>query len=127
MSNKTTCSTAWLDDNSGNVKILDGSFYLPAENRDADAEFADAHITGARRFNIDVIWLMVLMLITMEISLLTPPFGLLLYVMKGVAQFEVTLGQVIRSALPFIVIELFVLALLVWIPELATWLPSKID
>ena len=78
-------------------------------------------------FNIDVIWLMVLMLITMEISLLTPPFGLLLYVMKGVAQFEVTLGQVIRSALPFIVIELFVLALLVWIPELATWLPSKID
>ena len=78
-------------------------------------------------FNIDVIWLMVLMLITMEISLLTPPFGLLLYVMKGVAQFEVTLGQVIRSALPFIVIELFVLALLVWIPELATWLPSKIE
>ena len=36
-------------------------------------------------FNIDVIWLMVLMLITMEISLLTPPFGLLLYVMKGIA------------------------------------------
>ena len=78
-------------------------------------------------FNIDVIWLMVLMLITMEISLLTPPFGLLLYVMKGVAQFEVALGQVIRSALPFIVSALFVLALLVWIPELATWLPSKID
>ena len=55
MSNKTTCSTAWLDDNSGNVKILDGSFYLPAENRDADAEFADTHITGAQRFNIDVV------------------------------------------------------------------------
>ncbi|MEZ5729760.1 MAG: SLC13 family permease [Burkholderiaceae bacterium] len=34
-------------------------------------------------FHIDVLWLMVLMLITMEISLLTPPFGLLLYVMKG--------------------------------------------
>ena len=78
-------------------------------------------------FNIDVIWLMVLMLITMEISLLTPPFGLLLYVMKGVAQFDVTLGQVVRSALPFIVIEMFVLALLIWLPELATWLPSKID
>ena len=55
MSNRTTCSTAWLDNNLGNVKILDGSFYLPAENRDAEAEFADAHITGARRFNIDVI------------------------------------------------------------------------
>ena len=77
-------------------------------------------------FNIDVIWLMVLMLITMEISLLTPPFGLLLYVMKGVAPFEVTLGQVIRSALPFIAIELAVLALLIAWPDLATWLPKSL-
>ncbi len=78
-------------------------------------------------FNIDVIWLMVLMLITMEISLLTPPFGLLLYVMKGVAPFEVSLGEVVRSALPFIIIELAVLALLIAVPEVATWLPAKID
>ncbi len=77
-------------------------------------------------YDIDVIWLMVLMLITMEISLLTPPFGLLLYVMKGVAPFDVTLGQVVRSALPFIVIELFVLAALVMFPEVAIWLPKKI-
>ena len=78
-------------------------------------------------FNIDVTWLMVLMLITMEISLLTPPFGLLLYVMKGVAPFDVTLGQIVLSALPFIVIELAVLALLIIYPEVATWLPSKIQ
>lgn len=77
-------------------------------------------------FNIDVIWLMVLMLITMEISLLTPPFGLLLYVMKGVAPFEVSLGQVVKSALPFIIIELLVLALLIAVPEVATWLPGLI-
>ena len=55
MSNRTTCSTAWLDNNLGNVKILDGSFYLPAENRDAEAEFAATHITGAQRFNIDFV------------------------------------------------------------------------
>lgn len=77
-------------------------------------------------FNIDVIWLMVLMLITMEISLLTPPFGLLLYVMKGIAPFDVTIGQVVMSALPFIVIEVAVLALLIAIPEVATWLPSMV-
>ncbi len=77
-------------------------------------------------FNIDVIWLMVLMLITMEISLLTPPFGLLLYVMKGVAPFEVTLWQVVRSALPFIAIELLVLALLIAWPDMATWLPRQL-
>ncbi len=77
-------------------------------------------------FQIDVIWLMVLMLITMEISLLTPPFGLLLYVMKGVAPFNVTLGQVVMSAMPFILIELAVLILLIVVPEVATWLPGKL-
>ncbi len=78
-------------------------------------------------YNIDPTWLMVLMLITMEISLLTPPFGLLLYVMKGVAPFHVTLGEVVRSALPFILIELAVLVLLIAFPEVATWLPSKVN
>ncbi len=78
-------------------------------------------------FNIDVIWLMVLMLITMEISLLTPPFGLLLYVMKGVAPFKVSLGQVVTSAMPFILIELLVLILLIAVPEVATWLPKQIQ
>ena len=77
-------------------------------------------------FNIDVTWLMVLMLITMEISLLTPPFGLLLYVMKGVAPFDVSLGQVVRSALPFILIELVILVLLIAVPEVATWLPKQL-
>ncbi len=55
MSNPSTVSTAWLADNLAQVKVLDGSFYLPAENRDADAEYAAAHIPGAQRFNIDVV------------------------------------------------------------------------
>ena len=78
-------------------------------------------------FDIDVIWLMVLMLIAMEVSLLTPPFGLLLYVMKGVAPADTRIGVVVRSAIPFIVIELFVLGLLILAPEVATWLPSKVE
>ncbi|MCP5089066.1 MAG: TRAP transporter large permease subunit [Rhodobacteraceae bacterium] len=78
-------------------------------------------------FDIDVTWLMVLMLITMEISLLTPPFGLLLYVMKGVAPFDVTLGQIVRSALPFVFIELAVLVLLIAFPAVATWLPGQVQ
>lgn len=80
-------------------------------------------------FDIDVVWLMVLMLITMEISLLTPPFGLLLYVMKGVAErtMPVSIGSVIGAAVPFILIELLVLALLIAFPEIATWLPKLIE
>ena len=78
-------------------------------------------------FNIDVIWLMVLMLITMEISLLTPPFGLLLYVMKGIAPFDVSIIDVVKSALPFIAIEIAVLALLIAVPEVAIWLPKMVQ
>ncbi len=81
----------------------------------------------AQQQGIDVIYLLVLMLIVMEISLLTPPFGLLLYVMKGVAPFAVTLGQVVISALPFILIKLLILALLILIPDVARWLPDQLN
>ena len=81
----------------------------------------------AETLGINMIWLMVLMLIVMEISLLTPPFGLLLYVMKGVAPFKVSLEQVVRSAMPFVLIELAVLALLIAVPAVATWLPSMLN
>ncbi|MDJ0957498.1 MAG: TRAP transporter large permease subunit [Arenicellales bacterium] len=67
-----------------------------------------------------------LMLIVMEISFTTPPFGLLIYVMKGVAPKHITLSQIYAAAFPFIVLELIVLALLIVVPDLATWLPEKI-
>ncbi len=73
---------------------------------------------------IDLLWFGVLMLIVMEISFTTPPFGLLLYVMKGVAPSEITMGQVYAAAAPFIALEIIVLAVIVLLPEVATWLPS---
>lgn len=74
--------------------------------------------------DIDILWLLILMLIAMEISLITPPFGLLLFVLKGVAPPSVTLGQVYLAALPFVTLKLIVLALLVMFPIVATWLPD---
>ena len=50
-----TVSTKWLADNLESIRILDGSYYLPAEKRDAEAEFAAAHIPTAQRFNIDTV------------------------------------------------------------------------
>jgi tripartite ATP-independent transporter DctM subunit len=78
----------------------------------------------ARLLDIDLIWLGVLMLICMEISFVTPPFGLLIFVMKGVAPAETTLKQIYVAAFPFIVLQLIVLALVVTEPRLALWLPS---
>ena len=73
---------------------------------------------------MDSTWLMVMMLIAMEISLLTPPFGLLLFVMKGVAPPGIRITQIYRAALPFIGLEIFVLILIGLIPGLALWLPG---
>ncbi len=74
----------------------------------------------------DMLWFGVLMLICLEISFTTPPFGLLIYVMKGVAPPHITIRQVYVAALPFIFLALCVLALIVAVPETATWLPSQI-
>jgi TRAP-type mannitol/chloroaromatic compound transport system permease large subunit len=78
----------------------------------------------AQTVQVDLLWFGVLMLIAMEISFTTPPFGLLIYVMKGVAPPSITLKQVYMAALPFIVLETVVLGLLIAFPALATWLPA---
>jgi TRAP-type mannitol/chloroaromatic compound transport system permease large subunit len=80
----------------------------------------------AKSFGIDLIWLGTIYLLTMEIGFLTPPFGLLLFVMKGVAPPQFSLGDIYRAAAPFIMLELAVLALLMLFPQLGTWLPSLI-
>lgn len=73
---------------------------------------------------IDPIWVGVLFLVAMEISFLTPPFGLLLIVMQGVAPPGIRLTQVYQAALPFLILQLLILALVVALPWLATGLPD---
>lgn len=78
-----------------------------------------AHAAG-----IDTVWLGVMMLIAIEMGLLTPPFGLLLMVMQSVAPPHIRLQQIYGSAIPFIAIELVVLALIIAVPGLAIALPK---
>jgi tripartite ATP-independent transporter DctM subunit len=75
---------------------------------------------------INATWLMVMMLIAMEISLLTPPFGLLLFVMRGVAPAGIRIGQIYAAAMPYILLELLVMAALIAFPAAALWLPSML-
>ncbi|WP_366655192.1 TRAP transporter large permease subunit [Fodinicurvata sp. EGI_FJ10296] len=78
----------------------------------------------AELVGIDLLWLGVMMLICMEVSFMTPPFGLLIFVMKGVAPPHITLRQVYTAAAPFILLQILVLALILAYPGLATWLPE---
>ncbi|KAA3630153.1 MAG: TRAP transporter large permease [Proteobacteria bacterium] len=68
----------------------------------------------------------VVYLLTMEIGLLTPPFGLLLFVMRGVAPAAIGMRQIYAAILPFLVIKLVVLGAVVTWPALGTWLPAQI-
>jgi len=81
----------------------------------------------AAAHGIDMLWLGVLFLVVMEVSLMTPPFGLLLFVMRGVAPKSITMLQIYAAAFPFIMLELAVLFLLFLFPDLALWLPSLFD
>ncbi len=67
---------------------------------------------------IDPIWFAVVCLINLEVALLTPPFGLLLFVMKGAAP-NVNMQQVYTAALPFLVIDIAVIGLLIAFPGIA--------
>jgi tripartite ATP-independent transporter DctM subunit len=76
----------------------------------------------AETLGLEIVWFGVLMLMVLEISLATPPFGLLLFVARGAAP-EIPMGAIIRSVAPFIVIALGVVGLLVAVPELTLLLP----
>ncbi|MEO1227106.1 MAG: TRAP transporter large permease [Pseudomonadota bacterium] len=78
----------------------------------------------AEAVGIDLLVLGIVYLLTMEIGLLTPPFGLLLFVMKGVAPTTIGMGQIYRAVTPFVIIKLAVLTLIVLFPQIGTILPE---
>jgi TRAP-type mannitol/chloroaromatic compound transport system permease large subunit len=79
------------------------------------------------RLGIDPIWFGVLFLICMQLGLLTPPFGLLLFTMKGVAPRSIPMQEVYAAALPYVWFGLLMLVLILLFPPVATWLPAAIS
>lgn len=75
---------------------------------------------------IDPVWLGIMIALNLQTSFLTPPFGFALFYLRGVAPSEVTTGQIYKGVMPFIVIQLLLLGILAYFPQLATWLPSLI-
>ncbi|MGH8668175.1 MAG: TRAP transporter large permease [Burkholderiales bacterium] len=76
----------------------------------------------AEQFGFNIVWFGVLMLMILEISLATPPFGLLLFVAKGAAP-DTSMREIIVSVAPFIGIALGVVVLLIAVPDLTLVLP----
>lgn len=78
----------------------------------------------AASLGFDPIWFGLIMLLALEISFTTPPFGLLLFVMKGVAPPDTTMRDIYMSAIPFILCSLLLVALMIIFPPIVLWLPG---
>jgi tripartite ATP-independent transporter DctM subunit len=75
-------------------------------------------------FGFNKIWFGVMMLIALETGLITPPFGVTLFVMKGVAPSDVTMGDIWRAVTPYVIIDILCIGLVLIMPFLATVVPS---
>jgi len=75
---------------------------------------------------VDPVWLGIMIALNLQTSFLTPPFGFALFYLRGVAPVEVTTGQIYKGVMPFIAIQLLLLGILAYFPQLATWLPAFI-
>jgi len=80
----------------------------------------------AASLGYDPIWFGIIVLLAMEMSLTTPPFGLLLFLMQGVSPKGTTLGQVALAAVPYLACDLLLMVILVLVPGLALFLPGLI-
>jgi tripartite ATP-independent transporter DctM subunit len=72
----------------------------------------------------DLIWFGVLLGANLQTSFLTPPFGFALFYLRGVAPAGVTTGDIYRGVIPFIAIQLMIVVILIFYPQLALWLPA---
>ncbi|KXF79881.1 TRAP transporter large permease [Enterovibrio coralii] len=73
---------------------------------------------------VDPVWLGIMIALNLQTSFLTPPFGFSLFYLRGVAPDSISTMKIYRGVMPFIAIQLLVLALLAYWPAMATWLPD---
>jgi tripartite ATP-independent transporter DctM subunit len=75
-------------------------------------------------FHYNPIWFGVMMLIALETGLITPPFGVTLFVMKGVAPPEITMADIWKAVTPYVIVDILCIGLVMAMPSLATVVPS---
>ena len=72
----------------------------------------------------DSLWFGILFILNMQMAYLTPPYGFNLFYLKGIVPKGVTMGDIYRSIVPFVLLQGTGLVLVMIFPQLALWLPS---
>lgn len=73
---------------------------------------------------VDKVWFGVLFVVNIQVAYLSPPFGFVLFWIKGILPPDVNMGAVYGSVWPFIMLQLLGLALIFFFPGIAMWLPN---
>jgi len=78
----------------------------------------------AQALGFDLIWFCTIMLLNMQMGNISPPFGLILFVMKAVAPPHIRMVQIYRAAIPFFMLDIIVMAIMIAFPQVILWLPG---
>lgn len=72
---------------------------------------------------LDFVWFAMTMIVAIEIGLLTPPFGLTIFVVKGIAGEEYSVEDLFKGSIPFTLMQIVALAIIIAFPSISTWIP----
>jgi tripartite ATP-independent transporter DctM subunit len=78
-----------------------------------------------KSLGFDVVWFGILFILNCEMDYLTPPFGFNLFYLKGIVPPSITMVDIYRSIVPFVICQFIIMIFVMYFPELALWLPSK--
>ncbi len=84
-------------------------------------------IPTVQMLGYSTLWFGIIMGITLEMAVITPPVGLNLYTIKGVSPPEVSLSDIVRGVIPFVILEIIALIIFISFPNLCLWLPSTMQ
>ena len=77
-------------------------------------------------FGFDPVWFCILLAVNLQTSFMTPPFGFSLFYLNSVTPPSISTGHIYRGIIPFVILQLIGLLLVIFFPELATWLPKVV-
>ncbi|MDO8877821.1 MAG: TRAP transporter large permease subunit, partial [Pseudolabrys sp.] len=86
--------------------------------------FVPVFIPIVNLLGFDPVWFCVLFLIIIQTSYLSPPMAPAIFYLRGIAPPEITIQHMFRGVIPFIVLQLFTLAIVAMFPQMVLWLPS---
>jgi len=87
---------------------------------------APLYIPLVGSLGFDLIWYGVLYTITTQVAYMTPPFGYNLFLMRAMSPPEISLGDIYRSIIPFVLVMILALTLVMAFPQIALWLPETV-